>query len=300
MSENAARVSVRDADVGDPARGKLAQANREAIRVVGVGQVAHAMPQLRWDRSLDHGLALRTPKRIRVEHARRHSVLLLETAREVGTRREAAREGDLREARPRAMRQQMHRALEARPLDERRQGLAGERPEDAVKVEGRERGCARDILEEKGFREVPHDVVDRAIDAGDVVGIRKIWQVRASGLDGSLSVHEPATHIPRNVLCQPRGERLPASRAFYEKLGFSSIGGNGKNWLILRNGSATIGLFQGMFEKNILTFNPGWDENSGAVAEFTDVREHQRRLKAAGHRVSDPGGREHRPDLRVS
>ena len=74
---------------------------------------------------------------------------------------------------------------------------------------------------------------------------------------------------------------LPASRAFYEKLGFSSIGGNGKNWLILRNGSATIGLFQGMFEKNILTFNPGWDENSGAVAGFTDVREHQRRLKAA-------------------
>lgn len=75
---------------------------------------------------------------------------------------------------------------------------------------------------------------------------------------------------------------LPASRAFYEKLGFSSIGGNGKNWLILRNGSSTIGLFQGMFEKNILTFNPGWDENSSPVAEFKDVREHQRRLKSEG------------------
>jgi len=75
---------------------------------------------------------------------------------------------------------------------------------------------------------------------------------------------------------------LPASRAFYEALGFAAFGGNGKNWLILQNGTATIGLFQGMFERNILTFNPGWDESAQAVAEFTDVREHQRRLKAHG------------------
>ena len=75
---------------------------------------------------------------------------------------------------------------------------------------------------------------------------------------------------------------LPASRAFYEKLGFSSIGGNGKNWLILQNGVAVVGLFQGMFEKNILTFNPGWDASSQKVEGAADIREHQRRLKAAG------------------
>lgn len=76
---------------------------------------------------------------------------------------------------------------------------------------------------------------------------------------------------------------LAASRTFYEKLGFESIGGEAEqNWLILRNGRATIGLFQGMFEKNILTFNPGWDSDAGKLDEFTDVREIQRRLKAAG------------------
>ena len=71
---------------------------------------------------------------------------------------------------------------------------------------------------------------------------------------------------------------LGASRAFYEKLGFSGVGGDSKHWLILRNGTATIGLFQGMFERNILTFNPGWDETCQTVDGFTDVREHQRRL----------------------
>ena len=76
---------------------------------------------------------------------------------------------------------------------------------------------------------------------------------------------------------------LPASRAFYEKLGFEIAGGEpAQNWVILRNGTATIGLFQGMFERNILTFNPGWDEKAGAVGAFADVREHQRRLKSNG------------------
>ena len=74
---------------------------------------------------------------------------------------------------------------------------------------------------------------------------------------------------------------LKASRAFYEKLGFEKAGGDpAQNWLILRNGSVTIGLFQGMFDRNILTFNPGWDEKAQPVGEtFTDVREHQRQLK---------------------
>lgn len=76
---------------------------------------------------------------------------------------------------------------------------------------------------------------------------------------------------------------LEASRAFYEKLGFKDFGGSGAdNWLIMKNGNCVIGLFQGMFEKNILTFNPGWDQNARPVGEFTDVRELQRRLREQG------------------
>jgi catechol 2,3-dioxygenase-like lactoylglutathione lyase family enzyme len=74
-----------------------------------------------------------------------------------------------------------------------------------------------------------------------------------------------------------------ASRDFYEKLGFSALGGDAaKGWLILKNGAHVIGLFQGMFDKNMLTFNPGWDSNANTLAEFTDVRELQRQLKAQG------------------
>jgi lactoylglutathione lyase len=76
---------------------------------------------------------------------------------------------------------------------------------------------------------------------------------------------------------------LAASRAFYEKLGFTMFAGNpSQNWVILKNGDHVIGLFQGMFEKNILTFNPGWDQNAQNLGTFTDVRELQRQLKAAG------------------
>jgi lactoylglutathione lyase len=74
---------------------------------------------------------------------------------------------------------------------------------------------------------------------------------------------------------------LRASRAFYERLGFEVFGGQAEqNWLILKNGSAVIGLFQGMFERNMLTFNPGWDQSAQPLGEFTDVRELQRSLKA--------------------
>ena len=76
---------------------------------------------------------------------------------------------------------------------------------------------------------------------------------------------------------------IKASRAFYEKFGFNVIGGDiSQNWLILRNGDHTIGLFQGMFEKNTLTFNPGWDKNAVQLDSFTDVRDIQRQLKAQG------------------
>ena len=78
-------------------------------------------------------------------------------------------------------------------------------------------------------------------------------------------------------------KNLPASRAFYEKLDFEVVMGDAtQNWLILRNGSVTIGLFQGMYERNLMTFNPGWDDKAQAVEPFTDVREHQRRLKSKG------------------
>jgi catechol 2,3-dioxygenase-like lactoylglutathione lyase family enzyme len=76
---------------------------------------------------------------------------------------------------------------------------------------------------------------------------------------------------------------LEASRKFYEKFGFTVFAGDpSQNWLILKNGNHVIGLFQGMFDKNILTFNPGWDSNAQKLSAFTDVRDLQRNLKAQG------------------
>lgn len=76
---------------------------------------------------------------------------------------------------------------------------------------------------------------------------------------------------------------LAASRAFYEKLGFSPFHGDpAQGWQVMQNGPVVIGLFQGMFERNILTFNPGWDQAAQPVDPFTDVRELQRRLREAG------------------
>ena len=76
---------------------------------------------------------------------------------------------------------------------------------------------------------------------------------------------------------------IKASKAFYEKLDFKVFMGDiSKNWLILKNGEHVIGLFQGMFDKNILTFNPGWDSNAQKLDTFTDVRKLQNQLKAQG------------------
>jgi lactoylglutathione lyase len=80
---------------------------------------------------------------------------------------------------------------------------------------------------------------------------------------------------------------IHASLAFYETLGFTHLGGNvDENWLILTNGTTVIGLFQGMFEGNILTFNPGWDQAAQEVDPFLDVRQIQQRLRAAGIALS--------------
>jgi catechol 2,3-dioxygenase-like lactoylglutathione lyase family enzyme len=76
---------------------------------------------------------------------------------------------------------------------------------------------------------------------------------------------------------------INASKEFYEHLGFSVLGGGLEmNYLIMKNGNALVGLFQGMFENNILTFNPGWGENAGEVNPFDDVREIQKHLKGKG------------------
>lgn len=74
---------------------------------------------------------------------------------------------------------------------------------------------------------------------------------------------------------------IEASKAFYTKFGFE-VAGDYDNWAILRNGEHVIGLFQGMFEGNILTFNPGWNQAAESVDSFTDVRELQKKLKAEG------------------
>ena len=76
---------------------------------------------------------------------------------------------------------------------------------------------------------------------------------------------------------------IGASKAFYEKLDFKEVGGKlEQNWIILQNGTTTIGLFQGMFEKNIMTFNPGWTKDKETLKEFQDVRELQSVLKERG------------------
>jgi catechol 2,3-dioxygenase-like lactoylglutathione lyase family enzyme len=78
-------------------------------------------------------------------------------------------------------------------------------------------------------------------------------------------------------------ENIEASREFYEKFGFEAFGGDiSQNWLIMKNGDHAIGLFEGMFEKNTLTFNPGWDSNARELDSFTDIRDLQRHLKEQG------------------
>ena len=76
---------------------------------------------------------------------------------------------------------------------------------------------------------------------------------------------------------------IHASKAFYEKLGFEEMGGDiSQNWVILKNGDHVIGLFQGMFEGNMLTFNPGWDQNTNQLDPFTDIRDIQKELICQG------------------
>jgi len=80
---------------------------------------------------------------------------------------------------------------------------------------------------------------------------------------------------------------IQISKEFYENLGFTTMGGDiNQNWLILKNGNSIIGLFQGMFDKNIITFNPGWDENAQNIDKFDDVRTIQNHLKNCGIKLT--------------
>ncbi|MBX3359656.1 MAG: VOC family protein [Phycisphaeraceae bacterium] len=99
------------------------------------------------------------------------------------------------------------------------------------------------------------------------------------------ATHAPGDHPMQlgNFSVSLAVKDIAASRAFYEKMGFRVRGGDqAKNWLILQNETSTIGIFQGMFKGNILTFNPGWDRACNTLAEFDDVREIQRTLKKQG------------------
>lgn len=93
---------------------------------------------------------------------------------------------------------------------------------------------------------------------------------------------------------------LAASQAFYEKLGFSFKGGEPEQgWVVLKNGNTLIGLFQGMFDKNILTFNPGWDQDAQTLTKFTDVRNIEAQLQSNGVVLARKTGNSSGPDYIV-
>ena len=86
---------------------------------------------------------------------------------------------------------------------------------------------------------------------------------------------------------------LAKSIAFYETLGFSRFGGNEDHgYTVMKSGETLVGLYHGMFERNMLTFNPGWDQSAGEVNPFDDVRDIKTKIKAAGHEVSQEAGEE--------
>lgn len=99
---------------------------------------------------------------------------------------------------------------------------------------------------------------------------------------GAPQAKEQATMQLGNFSVSLTVKDLAKSRAFYEKLGLKKVGGDGKGYVILQNETATVGLYQGMFERNMLTFNPGWDRNCATLPDFDDVRELQKRLKERG------------------
>ncbi len=112
-------------------------------------------------------------------------------------------------------------------------------------------------------------------------------QLAAGSLLAAPALAAPAKLTPGAFSVSLAVKDIAASKLFYEQLGFTVTAGNqAKNWLVLRNGDHVIGLFQGMFEKNILTFNPGWDQHTKKLAAFADIRELQKQLKAQGVKLT--------------
>lgn len=112
-------------------------------------------------------------------------------------------------------------------------------------------------------------------------------QLAAASLLAAPALAAPGKLTPGAFSVSLAVKDIAASKLFYEKLGFTVFGGEqAKNWLIMKNGDHIIGLFQGMFEKNILTFNPGWDQNAKKLPAFADIRELQKQLKAQGLKLT--------------
>jgi lactoylglutathione lyase len=124
--------------------------------------------------------------------------------------------------------------------------------------------------------------------------LMKFAHILLSGflLVAATQAQPPATQSQRtlgNFSVSLNVRDIGAAKTFYERLGFVQIGGNAaQNWVIMKNGSTNIGLFQGMFPRNALTFNPGWDQNGAPTGTFEDVRSIQRRLRAGGIEVGAP------------
>ena len=113
------------------------------------------------------------------------------------------------------------------------------------------------------------------------------WALGATALGAAGQSGTPAELRLGNFSVSLSVKDLAVSRAFYEKLGFKVVGGNAEqNWLVLKADEVKIGLFQGMFPKNMLTFNPGWDSSAKTLPEFDDVREIQKQLEARGLTLS--------------
>lgn len=109
-----------------------------------------------------------------------------------------------------------------------------------------------------------------------------VWITTASAAANESNQTRESTMQLGNFSVSLAVKDIAVSRAFYEKLGFAIVGGDQEqNWLVMKNGDTKIGLFQEMFEGNILTFNPGWDSNAKVLPNFTDIRELQRKLKSA-------------------
>jgi catechol 2,3-dioxygenase-like lactoylglutathione lyase family enzyme len=124
-----------------------------------------------------------------------------------------------------------------------------------------------------------------------IISSLALFTLVACGSSGAPESDQPSAKARTNIRLGNFSVSLAvkdiqASRAFYEKLGFHAVNGDvAKKWLILQNETSTIGLFQGMFDKNTLTFNPGWDRQAKTLPEFDDVREIQKSLKSQGIRL---------------